>query len=165
MVCLPGVKGNCSNPLVLGEDQHVVVLKHRLAVEDLAIYPDQSFEYVILSKTIQAVHRPRAVLGELLRVGERAIVSFPNFGHWRMRIALATSGKMPNTPTLPTMWHETANIHLCTVRDFAELARSLGLKVERAVPITGGAPGAPFARSLWRANWFAEDAVFLLARA
>jgi methionine biosynthesis protein MetW len=132
---------------------------------DLAIYPDQAFDYVVLSKTIQAVHRPRAVLGELLRVGERALVSFPNFGHWRMRVALATSGKMPNTPTLPTPWHDTANIHLCTIRDFAELARSLGLKVERAVPITSGAPGAPFARSLWRANWFAEDAVFLLARA
>jgi methionine biosynthesis protein MetW len=131
---------------------------------DLALYPDRAFDYVILSKTIQAVHRPRTVLGELLRVGERAIVSFPNFGHWRMRLALAAGGKMPNTPTLPTMWYDTSNIHLCTIRDFAELARSLGLKVERAVPITNGAPGAPFARTLWRANWFAEDAVFLLAR-
>jgi methionine biosynthesis protein MetW len=132
---------------------------------DLAIYPDRAFDYVILSKTIQAVHRPRVVLGELLRVGERAIVSFPNFGHWRSRFGLLGSGKMPNTSTLPTPWHDTANIHLCTVRDFAELARSLGLKIERAVPITGGAPGAPFAKTLWRANWFAEDAVFLLARA
>jgi methionine biosynthesis protein MetW len=132
---------------------------------DLASYPDRSFDYVILSKTIQAVHRPRVVLGELLRVGERAIVSFPNFGHWKMRLGLVAGGKMPNTETLPTPWHDTSNIHLCTVRDFAELARSLGLKIERAVPITAGAPGAPFAQTLWRANWFAEDAVFLLARA
>lgn len=131
---------------------------------DLAVYPDRAFDYVILSKTIQAVHRPRAVLGELLRVGDRAIVSFPNFGHWKTRMALL-GGKMPNTEALPTPWYETPNIHLCTVRDFAELARSLGLKIERAVPITGGAPGAPFVRTLWRANWFAEDAVFLLARA
>jgi methionine biosynthesis protein MetW len=132
---------------------------------DLALYPDRAFDFVILSKTIQAVHRPRIVLSELLRVGERAIVSFPNFGHWKMRWSLFASGKMPNTPTLPTPWHDTANIHLCTVRDFAELARSLGLKIERAVPITAGVPGAPFAQSLWRANWFAEDAVFLLAQA
>lgn len=132
---------------------------------DLAIYPDRAFDYVVLSKTIQAVHRPRVVLGELLRVSERAIVSFPNFGHWRSRLGLLANGKMPNTSTLPTPWHDTSNIHLCTVRDFAELARSLGLKIERAVPITSGAPGAPFAKTLWRANWFAEDAVFLLARA
>lgn len=132
---------------------------------DLKEYPDRAFDYVILSKTIQAVHRPRVVLGELLRVGERAIVSFPNFGHWKMRMALIAGGKMPNTEALPTPWHDTSNIHLCTVRDFAELARSLGLKIERAVPITAGVAGAPFANMVWRANWFAEDAVFLLSRA
>lgn len=132
---------------------------------DLKDYPERAFDYVILSKTIQAVHRPRVVLGELMRVGERAIVSFPNFGHWKMRLALIGGGRMPNTDALPTPWHDTANIHLCTVRDFAELARSLGLKIERAVPITGGVAGAPFANMVWRANWFAEDAVFLLSRA
>ena len=134
------------------------------ADSDLAAYPDNSFDYVILSKTIQAVHRPRVVLAELMRVGARAIVSFPNFGHWKMRLALMSGGRMPNTATLPTPWHETLNIHLCTVRDFAELARELGFHIERAVPITGGAPGAPFAQTIWRANWFAEDAVFLLGR-
>ncbi|MGE3302519.1 MAG: methionine biosynthesis protein MetW [Hyphomonadaceae bacterium] len=135
------------------------------ADEDLAEYPEGAFDYVILSKTIQAVHRPRAVLAELLRVGRHAIVSFPNFGHWRMRMALAAGGKMPNTPALPAAWHDTENIHLCTVRDFAELCRSLGLRIVRAVPITGGVAGAPFAQTLWRANWFAEDAVFLLTKA
>jgi methionine biosynthesis protein MetW len=135
------------------------------ADRDLADYPDQSFDYVILSKTIQTVRNPRAVLAELLRVGERAIVSVPNFGHWRTRLALIAGGRMPNTTALPNPWYATENIHLCTVRDFAELVRSLGLKIERAVPITGGAPGAPFANTLWRANWFAEDAVFLLRRA
>jgi methionine biosynthesis protein MetW len=134
------------------------------ADHDLAAYPDQSFDYVILSKTIQAVHRPRAVLAELMRVGRRAIVSFPNFGHWKTRLALGIGGRMPNTNVLPTPWHETANIHLCTVRDFAELARTLGFTIERAVPITNGEPGAPFANTIWRANWFAEDAVFLLGR-
>jgi methionine biosynthesis protein MetW len=134
------------------------------ADHDLAAYPDDAFDYVILSKTIQAVHRPRVVLAELMRVGERAIVSFPNFGHWRTRASLALGGRMPNTAALPNPWYETQNIHLCTVRDFVELARGLGFKIERAVPITNGAPGAPFARTIWRANWFAEDAVFLLGR-
>ncbi len=135
------------------------------ADRDLAAYPDNAFDYVILSKTIQAVRRPGDVLKELLRVGERGIVSLPNFGHWRMRLSLVSRGRMPVTTALPAAWHETENVHLCTVRDFAELAGALGLRVERAVPITNGEPGAPFARTLWRANWFAEEAVFLLNRA
>lgn len=133
------------------------------ADKDLAFYPDRAFDVVILSKTIQAVRNPKAVLRELMRVSDRAIVSMPNFGHWKVRLGLLTSGRMPVTETLPASWHESANIHLCTVRDFAELAASLGIHLERAVPITGEAAGAPFAKSLWRANLFAEDAVFLLA--
>ncbi len=134
------------------------------ADRDLADYPDLAFDYVILSKTIQAVHRPRAVLKELARVADRVIVSFPNFGHWKVRTQLLTSGRMPNTGALPMAWCDTENLHLCTVRDFAELARELHLAIERAVPISGGEAGAPFANTLWRANWFAEEAVFLLAR-
>jgi methionine biosynthesis protein MetW len=130
---------------------------------DLAAYPSNSFDYVILSKTIQQVHRPGVVLAEMMRIGQHAIVGFPNFGHWQMRLGLL-GGRMPSTAALPTPWYETDNTHLCTVRDFAELARGLGLKIERAVPITKGAPGAPFANTLWRANWFAEEAVFLLSR-
>lgn len=132
---------------------------------DLAVYPDDAFDFVILSKTIQAVKRPRAVLQALLRIGPRAIVSFPNFGHWKVRAQLVTRGRMPVTPALPQAWHESDNIHLCTVRDFAHLAKEIGCVVERAVPIGGGVAGAPFAQRLWRANLFAEDAVFLLARA
>lgn len=135
------------------------------ADSDLADYPDNSFDYVILSKTIQAVRHPRAVLKELVRVADRAVVSLPNFAHWRMRSQLFLTGRMPNTPALPTRWCETENLHLCTIRDFADLARELRLEIERAVPISQGQAGAPFARSLWRANWFAEEAVFLLARA
>ncbi len=131
---------------------------------DLKDYPDAAFDYVILSKTIQAVRHPRAVLKELARIGERVIVSFPNFGHWRVRTQLLTKGQMPNTSSLPTRWCDTENLHLCTVRDFADLARELHLTIERAVPITGGQAGSPFASTVWRANWFAEDAVFLLAQ-
>lgn len=132
------------------------------ADRDLKFFPDRSFDFVILSKTIQAVHRPGDVLAELARIGDRVIVSLPNFGHWKTRFGLMFSGRMPVNPSLPSAWHETENIHLCTVRDFAKLAESVGLTVERAFPISGGHAGSPFARTLWRANWFAEDAVFVL---
>ncbi len=134
------------------------------ADRDLRDYPDNAFDYVILSKTIQAVRHPRHVLSELMRIGERAIVSLPNFGHWQVRAALAFSGRMPVTAALPARWSDTENLHLCTIRDFAELARELRLSIERAVPISAGQPGAPFAKMIWRANWFAEEAVFLLAK-
>ncbi|MDX2233952.1 MAG: methionine biosynthesis protein MetW [Hyphomonadaceae bacterium] len=132
------------------------------ADRDLQFFPDRSFDYVILSKTIQAVHRPGAVLSELARIGDRVIVSLPNFGHWRTRLSLLVHGRMPVNASLPAAWHETENIHLCTVRDFAALSESLGLMVERAFPISRGHAGAPFAATLWRANWFAEDVVFVL---
>jgi methionine biosynthesis protein MetW len=134
------------------------------ADSDLKDYPDASFDYVILSKTIQTVRHPRAVLKELMRIGERAIISFPNFGHWSVRAQLLFGGRMPNTASLPSRWCDTENLHLCTVRDFAELARELRVKIERAVPIAGGHTGAPFASTVWQANWFAEEAVFLLVR-
>lgn len=134
------------------------------ADRDLAHFPDGAFDYVILSDTIQQVRFPRRVLEELARIGDRIIVSFPNFGHAGVRWRLLTRGRMPNTRTLPKRWCETENLHFCTVRDFAELAHELGLKIETAVPISDGKAGAPFAKTLWRANWFAEEAVFLLAR-
>jgi methionine biosynthesis protein MetW len=134
------------------------------ADRDLRDYPSAAFDYVILSKTIQAVRHPRVVLKELARIGERVIVSFPNFGHWRVRTSLLSGGRMPVTGNLPARWYETDNLHLCTVRDFAEMATSLHLTIERAVPLTRGQPGAPFAKNIWRANWFAEEAVFLLAQ-
>jgi len=108
------------------------------------------------------VHRPGEVLAELARIGDRVIVSLPNFGHWSTRLSLLFGGRMPVNPSLPSSWHETGNIHLCTVRDFAELCKSLGLMIERGVPISGGHAGSPFAQVLWRANWFAEDVVFAL---
>ena len=135
------------------------------ADEDLAFFPDRSFDYVILSKTIQAVRKPGAVLSELARIGDRVIVSLPNFGHWRTRLSLLMHGRMPVNPSLPSTWHETENIHLCTVRDFSDLAASLGLMVERAYPLSGGHAGSPFAKTVWRANWFAEDVVFVLRAA
>src|ERR1700736_2019359 len=88
---------------------------------DLVDYPDDGFDYVILSQTLQATRRPRDVTVELLRIGRKAIVSFPNFGHWRTRAYLTLRGRMPVTTTLPHAWYETPNIHFCPIRDFVAL--------------------------------------------
>ena len=88
---------------------------------DLADYPDDGFDYVILSQTLQATRNPRQVLEQMLRIGKRAIVSFPNFGHWRIRWQLGLRGRMPVTENLSYAWYETPNIHLCSIRDFVTL--------------------------------------------
>lgn len=125
---------------------------------DLADYPDSAFDVVILSNTLQAMHRPAAVLAQLVRIGRSAIVSFPNFGHWRVRLGLALSGRMPVTRSLPVSWHETPNIHFCTIADFEALAREMGLTVERRAALHSGKPVA-----LWP-NLLADTGVFVLRR-
>jgi methionine biosynthesis protein MetW len=129
------------------------------ADKDLAFYPDASFDYAILSQTLQTTMRPAAILDELLRVGKRAVVSFPNFGHWRVRFSLLFGGRMPVTRLLPVAWYETPNIHHLTVDDFRALVAERGITVERSWFLAGdsriGASGA---------NWRAEHAVFLLSR-
>ena len=125
---------------------------------DLADYPDAAFDVVILSNTLQAMHRPAAVLAELVRIGRRAIVSFPNFGHWRVRASLSISGRMPVTRSLPVSWHETPNIHFCTIADFEALARDMGLTVERRAALAAGRPVR-----LWP-NLLADTGVFVLSR-
>jgi methionine biosynthesis protein MetW len=133
------------------------------ADRDLVNYPDNAFDYAILSQTLQATQRPRYVLEELLRIGRRAIVSFPNFGHWRIRLQLLAEGRMPVTPNLPEPWYESPNIHFCTIKDFLELCGETGAKVERQVALNaygrrlGGVP-------LFLQNLIGEQAVFLLSR-
>ena len=95
---------------------------------DLADYPDDAFDYVILSQTLQATWQPRVVLEHMLRIGSRAIVSFPNFGHWKIRLMLLMFGRMPRTDNLPDTWYDTQNIHFCTIRDFRELCDEVGAK-------------------------------------
>lgn len=106
--------------------------------EGLDDYPDSSFDYVILSQTLQAVHRPEAVLKEMLRVGRVGIVSFPNFGYWRIRWQLLTTGRMPKTDYLPFEWFDTPNIHLLTVQDFHDWCAARELSIDRAYYLTGG---------------------------
>ena len=104
------------------------------AEKDLKQYSDQSFDYVILSQTLQAMVRPRELLQELLRIGGKAIVSFPNFGHWRIRIQLLLTGKMPVTKGLPYAWYETPNIHFFTIKDFQDLCKNQILLLKKVLP-------------------------------
>ncbi len=131
---------------------------------DLGEYPSQVFDVVILSQTIQATRNPKSVLGELLRIGRRTAVSLPNFGHWRVRLALMARGRMPRTKTLGYEWYDTPNIHLCTIADFVALADICGAEIERAVALTpDGSTRAMQTRS-WGPNLLAEGAIFLLRR-
>jgi methionine biosynthesis protein MetW len=130
---------------------------------DLAYYPDLAFDYAILSQTIQATHNPRVVLEQLLRIGKYAVVSFPNFGHWRVRTQLMFGGHMPRTDNLPERWYDTPNIHLCTIKDFLALCDDMGVKVERAIALN--AYGTKLvSMPLFAQNLFGEQAVFLLSR-
>ncbi len=106
------------------------------ADKDLSLYPEKSFEYVILSQTIQATLEPKKILYELTRIGEKVIVSIPNFGFWKVRLDLLFKGKMPITRKLNSTWFDTDNIHLCTILDFLELCDQLNLTVKQTVTIT-----------------------------
>jgi len=131
---------------------------------DLVHYPDLAFDYAILSQTIQATYSPRHVIEQLLRIGRRAIVSFPNFGHWRVRTQLMFDGRMPRTDNLPDRWYDTPNIHLCTIKDFLGLCRDVGAKVERVAALNAYGTKLGVAMPLFMQNLFGEQAVFLLSR-
>ncbi len=127
--------------------------------QGLADYPDQAFDYVILSQTLQETHRPRKVLREMLRVGRRAIVAFPNFGHWRVRLSMLLSGGAPRTKLFPYEWYESPNIHFLTVLDFEALAAVEGLVVERRYFLAGRR------KVTLLPNLLTEVAVFLVSAA
>jgi methionine biosynthesis protein MetW len=131
---------------------------------DLDDYPDSSFDYVVLSQTLQATRKPRNVLVNMLRIGRRAIVSFPNFGHWRVRTQLLTKGRMPITSSLMDAWYDTPNIHLCTIRDFVELVDDIGARIERGVALDNSRAPTLVNAPWWLWNIMGAQAVFLLER-
>jgi methionine biosynthesis protein MetW len=131
---------------------------------DLVNYPDNAFDYAILSQTIQTTHRPRDVLEQLLRIGSRAIVSFPNFGHWRVRSQIMFSGRMPVTKNLSFAWYDTPNIHFCTIKDFIALCDELGAKVERSVALNAQGQRLGVNIPLFMQNLLGQQAIFLLSR-
>lgn len=130
---------------------------------DLKDYPSGAFDYVILSQTLQATRDPKGVLEHMLRIGRRAIVSFPNFGHWRVRLSLLRHGRMPVTETLTYQWYDTPNIHFCTIRDFLVLCEQSGIVVERSISLDSKG-STRFDAGGRLANLLGEQAVFLLAK-
>ncbi len=134
------------------------------ADSDLGFYNDKGFDYVILSQTLQATRNPRTVLAHLLRIGQHAVVSIPNFGHWRVRLSLFWTGRMPVTKDLPYTWYDTPNIHFCTIDDFIALCEELGATIESAYALNahGERMGLKLPRFLW--NFFGQQAVFLLRK-
>ncbi len=131
---------------------------------DLVDYPDDAFDYVILSQTLQATRQPRRVLEQMLRIGRRAIVSFPNFGYWRIRWQLATRGRMPVTKNLSYSWYDTPNIHFCTIGDFVALTQEIDARIERAVALDSAGSPVRVSAPWWVWNVFGEQAVFVLER-
>jgi methionine biosynthesis protein MetW len=134
------------------------------ADRDLPDYPDQAFDYAVLSLTIQATRQPKIVLENLLRIGRRAIVSFPNFGHWKIRKALLLTGRMPVTTNLPDPWYDSLDAHLCTIKDFVDLSRLVDASIEDAVAFNSSGQRLPIKNSLSLQNLLGEKAVFLLKR-
>jgi methionine biosynthesis protein MetW len=129
---------------------------------DLRDYPEQAFDYVILSQTLQATREPRRVLEQMLRVGKRAIVSFPNFAHWQVRLRIVFGGRMPNTPSLPHQWYDTPNIHLCSLDDFRALCREMGVTIERSIVLNRAS--RPINLPPLLSNLVGEQGVFMLRR-
>ncbi len=131
---------------------------------DLMIYPDDAFDFVILSQTIQATQKPRQVLQQLLRIGKHVIVSFPNFGHWQIRLYIGLRGRMPVTASLPDPWYETPNIHFCTIKDFIALCDTLDAKVQKKIAVNAHGRQVNLGSNVVVANLLAKQAVFLLQR-
>ncbi len=158
-------KGVAGRGIELSRDKVAAAVARGLSViqgdaeSDLGDYLADSFDIVILSQTLQAMRRPDDVLAQMLRIGRRAIVSFPNFGHWRVRWSLVVGGRMPKTRALPVEWYETANIHLCTVADFEELIAARGYHVDHRLFIAAAQPVTLLP------NLRAESAIYLLSRA
>ena len=127
---------------------------HGNAELDLSQYSNNSFDYVILSQTLQAMLKPKDVLLELLRIGSKAIVSFPNFGHWRIRLQLLFTGKMPMTKGLPYQWYETPNIHFFTIKDFENLCKELNIVIEKSIGLTSSGKQFSISKKLSNENLF-----------
>jgi len=131
---------------------------------DLKDYPDDAFDYVILSQTLQAMMEPRRVLEQMTRIGKHAIVSLPNFAYWRLRLYIMFKGRMPVSDNLPYQWYDTPNIHFCTIRDFVKLAEDMGLTIERSLFLDDEGASRTIGKGVAMANWFGEQAVFLLRK-
>jgi methionine biosynthesis protein MetW len=134
------------------------------ADRDLEQFPTDAFDYAVLSQTLQATRAPREVLSEMLRIAKFAIVSFPNFGHWRVMASLVRRGRMPETRSLPLPWWSTPNIHLCTLRDFLALVEDLDFEIRLCCALNEGHAARKINPANALENLRAESALFLLSR-
>jgi methionine biosynthesis protein MetW len=170
MEALVREKGCDAQGLEIGADEVSACLARGLSVvqgdadHDLDHFPSRSFDYAVLSDTLQAMRDPKHVLSELLRIADQAVVSLPNFGHWSIRWSLLTKGRMPATQALPEPWWSTPNIHLCTMRDFTTLCETLSLRIDACAALNDGQPARSMDPMRWIENWRAEAALFLLSR-
>ena len=131
---------------------------------DLKQFPENSFDYVILGQTLQAFVSPEIVIKELLRVGKKAIVTIPNFGHWRVRLNLLTKGTMPVTKTLPNDWYNTPNIHMCTIKDFVKFSKTINFKIYKSLALMNKNVSNINNSNLSFKNLFAELGIFLIEK-
>ncbi len=131
---------------------------------DLKQFPDKSFDFVVLGQTLQAFVNPEAVIKELLRVGKKAIVTIPNFGHWKVRFNLLTSGTMPVTKTLPNSWYNTPNIHMCTIKDFFSFAKIIDFKIFKSLALINKKVSDINGSNLFYKNLFSELGIFLIEK-
>ena len=138
-------------------------ITHGDAEKDLSQYANQSFDYVILSQTLQAMMEPKKILTELLRIGSKAIVSFPNFGHWKIRLQLLLWGKMPITEGLPYTWYDTPNIHFFTLKDFQNLCNNMNIIIEKSIGLTTKGKQFSLNNSTYASNLVTQEAIFLLS--
>ncbi len=134
------------------------------AEKDLKQFPDKSFDYVVLSQTLQAFLSPEIVLDELLRVGKKAIVTIPNFGNWKVRLHLLFKGTMPITKSLPEQWHSTPNLHMCTIKDFVNFIKSKEIKMIKTLALNNNNVSNITNNNLGTKNLFADLGIFLIEK-
>jgi len=131
---------------------------------DLKQFPDNSFDYVVLSQTLQAFINPELVIKELLRVGKRAIITIPNFGFWKIRLHLLIKGTMPVTKTLPDEWYNTPNLHMCTIKDFVEFSNKINFKIFKSIAMNQKKISLISNKNLFLKNLFSELGIFLIEK-
>tara|TARA_B100000683_G_scaffold199301_1_gene192459 strand:- start:354 stop:950 length:597 start_codon:yes stop_codon:yes gene_type:complete len=131
---------------------------------DLKQFPDNSFDYVVLGQTLQAFINPEVVIKELLRVGKKAIVTIPNFGHWKVRLNLLLKGSMPVTKSLPYDWYNTPNIHMCTIKDFFKFSKIINFKIYRSLALINKKVSSINNSNLVLKNLFGELGIFLIEK-
>lgn len=160
------IKGN---GIEIAQNEVIQCLEKGLSViqgnidEGLKQFGDKSYDYVILNRTLQSTYNPDFVLEEMLRVGKKCIVSFPNFAYWRVRFYYFFSGNMPKSKVLPFEWYNTPNIHLLTIKDFFEFAQKRNIKITKSIYTTKATKKKILQNQVF-ANFFAEEAVFVISR-